>query len=201
MSLIRNDTWSRKVSYDSCHSAQLNPNGAFILLPGETYNVDFQIYRNESFPVKNPSKLSFKRQTSDTFEDFKLTSLNPYFDGKNCTSNTNCYSCTSDYSCQWCAGKCGTKGQKCVDSSVILRPEECSNCSSYLSCSECLSNVHPDGLCEWSSQEARCIRRGRFENSISDLEQCPDECHVHQGCNECLEDHGQCVWCESTQVS
>ena len=225
MTLIHNTTWTREdVSYNLCRSALLTPNGPFILLPGETYHIDVIADRNGSTTSNGPlankiySKISLKRQTYSAsnggkIQEFKFQNLNPYFDGKNCTSNTNCYACTSDSACAWCHGNCFDRRKRnwnqtgdCSGLDLKLRPEQCSNCSSYISCSNCveIANSKNGGLCEWNILEARCVREGRFpepEVAVKNQEQCPEDCHQRKNCSQCVDDPGRCVWCESSQVS
>ena len=221
MSLIHNATWTGEdVSYNLCRSALLTPNGPFILLPGETYHIDVIADRNGSTDSIGPlamatnkiSKISLKRQISSNgiIREFKFQNLNPYFDGKNCSSNTNCYACTADSACAWCHGNCFDRKRNnqtgnCSGLDLKLKPEQCSNCSSYISCSNCVetANSKNGGLCEWNIQEARCVREGRFppEVAVKNREQCPDDCHQRENCSQCVDDPGRCVWCESSQVS
>ena len=224
MSLIHNATWTGEdVSYNLCRSALLTPNGPFILLPGETYHIDVIADRNGSTdsirPLSNKiSRISLKRiQTTSSsngkIQEFEFQNLNPYFDGKNCSSNSNCYACTSDSACAWCHGNCFDRkriynnqtGSNCSGLDLKLRPEQCSNCDSYISCSNCveIANSKNGGLCEWNIQKARCIREGRFppEVTVKNPEQCPDDCFSRKNCSQCVDDPGRCVWCESSQVS
>ena len=66
--------------------------------------------RNGTISYHNKvSRISLKRQTPISVEDFGLENLNPYFDGENCSTNNNCYACTSDSACAWCSGNCISK--------------------------------------------------------------------------------------------
>ena len=43
---------------------------------------------------------------------------------------------------------------ECTGMELKLWPEQCSNCTNYISCSECIQSTE-DGMCEWNIREAR----------------------------------------------
>jgi hypothetical protein len=47
----------------------------------------------------------------------------------------------------------------------------------------------------------RCVRRGRFNESVRTESKCPSSCENRLSCSACLGESGRCVWCEETQVS
>ena len=88
---------------------------------------------------------------------------------------------------------------------LTLLPSRCVNCSSHIYCENCVnggdvSDVKSDE-CEWIKDEARCVRRGRFDDSVRQVESCPSPCHTRGSCSACVGEPGRCVWCEETQVT
>jgi len=89
---------------------------------------------------------------------------------------------------------------------LTLLASRCVNCSSHIYCESCVnggdaSDDVTGDECEWIKDEARCVRRGRFEESVRDASLCPSPCHTRGSCSACVGEPGRCVWCEETQVS
>ena len=86
--------------------------------------------------------------------------LIPYEEGGNgCKSKTNCLFCTSDAKCAWCSDThtCHDKSKNdslCLHSNPKLRPNQCSSCTNFIHCSDCVS-AESDGACEWLANDAR----------------------------------------------
>ena len=86
--------------------------------------------------------------------------LIPYEEGGNgCKSKTNCLFCTSDAKCAWCSDThtCHDKSKNdslCPHSNPKLRPNQCSSCTNFIHCSDCVS-AESDGACEWLANDAR----------------------------------------------
>lgn len=210
MNLIKNMTWSYNKSVlkqqdPYCQSQLTWPDDSnpISLLPGETYKIDLIAERSGAGMKQNiankKSQVSLKQKTASTgSKALSLASLFPFQQGdSNCLSKTNCLACTSDSKCSWCSDT-----QTCLDKSrdsycptlVKLASNQCTNCSYFIHCSECVSSLQ-DGPCEWVLNEARCVRKGRFNDSVQDLEQCPDSCQNRHECNQCIGEPGRCVWC------
>ena len=79
-----------------------------------------------------------------------------------------------------------------------LSSSQCSNCSQHIHCKDCVSFTQ-DGVCEWLSDEARCVRRGRYNEAIKSLDQCPSSCQDRADCSTCIGQPGRCVWCAERQ--
>ena len=80
------------------------------ILQTSNYFIFILAERNGTINYHNKvSRISLKRQTPISVEEFGLENLNPYFDGENCSANNNCYACTSDSACAWCSGNCISK--------------------------------------------------------------------------------------------
>ena len=101
-------------------------------------------------------------ETLNFFTAEVLTSnyLIPYEEGGNgCKSKTNCLFCTSDAKCAWCSDThtCHDKSKNdslCLHSNPKLRPNQCSSCTNFIHCSDCVS-AESDGSCEWLANDAR----------------------------------------------
>ena len=109
----------------------------------------------------------FSFVTCEFSDDFFFTAevltsnyLIPYEEGgKGCKSKTNCLFCTSDAKCAWCSDThtCHDKSQNnslCPQSNPKLRPNQCSSCTNFIHCSDCVS-AESDGACEWLANDAR----------------------------------------------
>jgi hypothetical protein len=87
---------------------------------------------------------------------------------------------------------------------LTLLASRCVNCSSHIYCENCVNGGDSADArgdeCEWIKDEARCVRRGRFEESVRHVGQCPSPCHSRNSCSACVGEPGRCVWCEETQV-
>ena len=116
-----------------------------------------------------------------------------------CQISTNCLSCTTDSKCAWCPEKqtCFDKSDQDFSCSSLARlwPEQCSNCSHHIHCSDCLRN-NKDGACEWLTNEGRCVRQGRFPLAVQEVSQCPMDCPERSTCTDCIGQSGHCVWCQ-----
>ena len=75
------------------------------------------------------------------------------------SSKTNCLFCTSDAKCAWCSDThtCHDKSKNnslCLHSNPKLRPNQCSSCTNFIHCSDCVS-AKSEGACEWLANDAR----------------------------------------------
>lgn len=143
------------------------------------------------------------------FQVFTFEYLAPYENGS-CWQYTNCLACLTDSACGWCemTSQCLDRHldetEACrVDGAgpdewhyLTLQPSSCPNCTNFISCETCVKS----GQCEWWTDDARCVRRGRYEDAVVDVAQCPVPCHQRLNCHQCLETKGVCVWCEATKV-
>jgi len=48
-------------------------------------------------------------------------------------------------------------------------------------------------------EEAKCMRIGQRPGSVVTNVECPVPCYQRNGCDECLDQKGRCVWCQATQ--
>lgn len=152
------------------------------------------------------SKMELQHIYHGNLNAFTFEYLEPYFAG-NCEQYTNCLECLTDSSCGWCgiSSKCLSKSinetEQClspVDNEnweyLITQPSQCANCSNYVSCEECIDT----GLCEWWTEDARCVRRGKSPNGVRTVQNCPIPCRLRHSCFDCLNERGRCVWCEAS---
>ncbi|XP_058820306.1 multiple epidermal growth factor-like domains protein 8 [Topomyia yanbarensis] len=171
--------------------------------------VDFQAKRSINVGIQNQhqqvSKMGLQHSTinQENAKAFTFEFLEPYSNGS-CSTYTNCLHCLSDSLCGWCemTNLCISRQEK---ESVICRkgnhwryltvqPAQCSNCSNYISCEQCINT----GQCEWWAEDARCSRKGRSVTAVTELGQCPVPCYLRGNCSACLNERGRCVWCEAT---
>ncbi|CAN7993576.1 unnamed protein product, partial [Ixodes hexagonus] len=134
--------------------------------------------------------------------------LEPYRNGTACGARSTCLGCLSDAACGWCrsAAACvarGSPGGPCaprpqgdrVSELLVLEPEHCSTCSTFIYCQHCTK----EPSCEWVVEGAYCARRGRHSSAVRRPDLCPTPCHLRRGCTSCLGDPGRCAWCRQTQ--
>lgn len=155
----------------------------------------------------SPSKISLQHNGTHDSSAFTFEYLETYSKG-NCESLTNCLQCLSDSLCGWCeaTNECVLRSQDeelCARSEnasdwkyFIIEPTQCSNCSDFITCDQCIDS----NMCEWWTEDARCERYGRFESAIRSLGECPAPCHNRNTCSSCLDETGRCVWCETTST-
>ena len=55
---------------------------------------------------------------------------------------------------------------------LITLPSQCPRCSDHVYCLECAADL----LCEWLPADARCTRRGRYDDAVRDTKRCPLPC-------------------------
>jgi hypothetical protein len=164
--------------------------------------IDFQARRQQKSQHHIHSKMNLQNNstkyfTSDVLEPFSS-------DGK-CENYKNCHHCLSDNSCGWCdlSSMCLSRDvnetKVCRNENnhwryLILKSEQCINCSNYISCQSCSAS----NLCEWWNEDAKCERRGRSLSAIKEPSECATPCNVRKNCSNCLNDKGKCVWCQAT---
>lgn len=162
------------------------------------------------------SKIGLQHNGTHDSSAFTFEYLEPFsaYPRGDCSELTNCLQCLSDSMCGWCdaTNKCmlriENEQSNCVTTVTtsdnqtisdwkyfIVQPSQCANCSDYISCEQCVDSQ----LCEWWSEDARCARKGRSQNAVKSVEQCPIPCHKRNICSDCLNDDNRCVWCETTQ--
>ncbi|XP_033100156.1 multiple epidermal growth factor-like domains protein 8 [Anneissia japonica] len=122
-----------------------------------------------------------------------------------CEDYITCLACLSDTSCGWCSesNTCELRndtGSVCVTQSdtlayLISNFEYCETCNAHMSCVDCLSSA----LCEWLPDTLQCVRRGRFQSSMVNQDQCSTPCHQRTNCSFCITSSGECQWCENTR--
>lgn len=168
--------------------------------------IDLQARRrltNQNAHQHFPSKVGL--QNNATTKAFTFEFLEPFSNGS-CHQYEHCLLCLSDNACGWCDLK-----SKCVSRNInetaecrlndhwrylILQPNQCENCSNFISCEDCTSSKS----CEWWSEETRCVRAKRSPNGINDVAKCPSPCYLRTNCSNCLNEKGRCVWCEEKQT-
>ncbi|XP_058126471.1 multiple epidermal growth factor-like domains protein 8 isoform X2 [Anopheles coustani] len=184
--------------------------------------VDFRAQRNKVGFAHHPhhthhhghhgpdlSKMSLQHVYGGALQAFTFEFLEPYSNGTACETYGNCLECLSDSSCGWCelADRCLSRQvserDACRDGAgnwryLTIQPAHCSNCSNYISCEQCLGPGAGGESCEWWTEDATCARRGRSEEAVRTLDQCPMPCYQRADCSSCLNDRGRCVWCEAT---
>ena len=122
--------------------------------------------------------------------------LEPYNSGgANCRHYNSCLACLTDTSCGWCttSGLCQARdgadvcpmttrkknGEVVADKvdddearALVLSAAQCSRCDDHVFCEACSG----DELCEWLPVDARCTRRGRYDDAVRDKGMCPVPC-------------------------
>ena len=196
--LIRNGTF-----HDTCLNDLKWPqdDSPFALLPGESYRIDVTAGRINGTANSQMSKISLLKK----FQKHQILNQNylkPYYEG-NCTEKSdNCFYCTSDANCAWCSQtqSCQAKNSFVCNpkESGKVSPQQCLNCTAHIYCQDCLS-ASQDGQCEWLADQARCVRKGRFSESIKSVQKCPNECYLRHSCEDCTELPGRCVWCQERE--
>ncbi|XP_030384738.1 multiple epidermal growth factor-like domains protein 8 [Scaptodrosophila lebanonensis] len=176
----------------------------------QPFLIDFQARRRigvyNIFNTYQKTKMELQHLYNSNLNAFTFEYLEPYYSG-NCSQYTNCLHCLTDASCSWCelTSSCHLKSENesavCMSSEpsphwayLIVQPSQCANCSNYVSCEKCAAS----GLCEWWTEDARCARIGRSNNSVRDVANCPIPCRHRIGCEDCLSERGRCVWCEAS---
>lgn len=190
-----------------CVTAQWQNGTPAVLYPGR-YLVDFESRNNVSNGPHQQSKMELLHNKSqENAKVFTFDYLEPYENGS-CHLYTNCLHCLEDSLCGWCdlnqrcMSRKSNESEECVSPELpnewrylTLLPSSCANCSNYISCESCVSS----GLCEWWTEDARCARKGRSQDAVVQLSECPVPCHLRRNCSQCLDDRGRCVWCETKQ--
>ncbi|KAL7013836.1 hypothetical protein ACKWTF_015609 [Chironomus riparius] len=161
--------------------------------------IDLQARRQQKSQIHIHSKVALQNNATKAFT-FEF--LEPFSSG-NCETYTNCFQCLSDNACGWCdlKSQCFSRtvneSSSCTDGTnwryLILKSEQCINCSNYISCQSCSMSDY----CEWWNDD-KCERRGRSVSAIKDPFECPSQCHERTNCTSCLNDKGKCVWCQAT---
>ncbi|XP_077985026.1 multiple epidermal growth factor-like domains protein 8 [Glandiceps talaboti] len=221
--LSTDDTEENKeqVAYDTVNNERFTeaerPDKVTPLFPdtskGVSYYVEFEAKKTASDQTISSEMMlnwnvDLKRQT-DTHQAITSPYLRPYYSGS-CTQYSNCLACMTDASCGWCptSQRCilrtDTNGDaancdKDTADYLITNASHCTVCSLYQACAVCTG----DPLCEWLSNDARCVRRGRFSsddfNVMSYPSNCSLPCHQKTSCSECTGEWSECAWCESAQ--
>lgn len=130
--------------------------------------------------------------------------MEPFSNGT-CKQYNNCLYCLTDSACGWCelTNTCVSRSKDEINECHLngewryytLHPSSCPNCSNYISCMHCLTN----NGCEWWTEDARCMRKGKVKETVKSLKNCPKPCHLRENCSSCLDEYDRCVWCEATQ--
>ncbi|EDS32341.1 laminin subunit gamma-3 [Culex quinquefasciatus] len=171
--------------------------------------VDFQAKRNMNTGAQTHpqqiSKMGLQHSAinQENPKAFTFEFLEPYSNGS-CSEYNNCLHCLADSLCGWCetTNECVSRQENetlvCRRGDnwryLTVNPSQCSNCSNYISCEQCIEA----GICEWWAEDARCSRKGRSVTAVTELEACPAPCYLRENCSSCLNDRGRCVWCEAT---
>ncbi|KAL5012356.1 hypothetical protein ScPMuIL_010907 [Solemya velum] len=79
---------------------------------------------------------------------------------------------------------------------LITSAIDCPVCADYVDCYSCSGNH----LCEWISDDAVCIRRGRYDFAIRNISDCLTPCHMRTSCTECMSEKNECMWCMTTKT-
>lgn len=177
-----------------------------VLEPGKIF-IDLQAKRSMTSQNQAHSKIGLQHnRTNDGARAFTFEYLEP-FSNETCGYYSNCLHCLSSSSCAWCelTESCVSRSLDQRESCSIgndfqyltLHSTKCKNCSNFISCEDC---VNTTSNCEWWVEDARCSRRGRSLRAAKQLKDCPVPCYQRNDCSSCLNDHGRCVWCKSTQT-
>lgn len=165
-------------------------------------------------------KNSLKNEVNEQALTYEF--LEPYHESK-CKQNYNCLGCLSDNACGWCVETrtCILRDRNATEEESVLEGilqkvvtptvdkcsgdmkshllitnmAECPVCTDYVSCVECAN----DNLCEWVTDDAHCIRRGRVEEAVKNPRKCNLPCYVRTTCSECTSKRDECAWCENTR--
>lgn len=165
-----------------------------ILVDFEAHKTINNIYTHP--PQQSKMELQHYRDT-ETAKVFTFEYLEPYANGT-CSQYKNCLHCLTDSLCGWCelSSKCVSRDLDERESCQLnddwryltLLPSACSNCSNYISCEKCVGS----SLCEWWSEDARCVRIGSgAQDAVISLKYCPVPCFARSDCTSCLDDRGR----------
>ncbi|XP_022097491.1 multiple epidermal growth factor-like domains protein 8 [Acanthaster planci] len=149
--------------------------------------------------------------TSQMSQPFEKEYLQPFYSGS-CENYVTCSGCLTDASCGWCptSRTCELRSQTAaaedhcgtvtgaITHHLVTSWDQCVDCGLYVDCLSCTENP----LCEWliSGDDTRCLRRGRFSDSITDPGQCTLPCHEYTNCSDCSKSTKECAWCEETKT-
>lgn len=208
--------WTNMINEDISNSSPES-----VQMMTERLLIDFQanrsLYSSGAFHPNlyhTQSKIRLQHNGTHDSSAFTFEYLETFSKGE-CEKLTNCLECLSDSMCGWCdvSRKCflRTKDEElnCVRTIesynnettaewryFIVEPNQCSNCSDFITCEHCLES----GICEWWPEDARCSRIGRSIVAAKSIVECPSPCHFRQNCSSCLGEEGRCVWCETTST-
>ncbi|EDW52069.1 GM16709 [Drosophila sechellia] len=123
----------------------------------------------------------------------------------------SCESCMLQPQCNWARNELGTVeciAKELVEKNQYRVVESCPPpCHTYENCSLCLSQTptqdHQE--CKWSTMLNLCLTPSSqpllcaggvcgLVLEASELQRCPEPCHVYTQCSSCLE-HAHCGWC------
>lgn len=115
--------------------------------------------------------------------------------------------------CHWARNELGHVeciARELVEKNAYRLVEQCpAPCHSHKNCSSCLlsgqDSVASSAACKWSTMLDACIAPSAqpllcaggvcgLVLESSELERCPEPCHVYTQCSSCLE-HAHCGWC------
>lgn len=123
----------------------------------------------------------------------------------------SCESCMLQPQCNWARNELGTVeciARELVEKNQYKLVESCPPpCHSHTNCSSCLSQTSTQDRqdCKWSTMLNSCLTPSSqplfcaggvcgLVLEASELERCPEPCHVYTRCSSCLE-HAHCGWC------
>ncbi|KAH8324231.1 hypothetical protein KR074_001932 [Drosophila pseudoananassae] len=121
----------------------------------------------------------------------------------------NCESCMLQPQCNWARNELGTVeciARELVEKNQYRLVENCPvPCHTHANCTSCLSQTLVPNECKWSTMLNSCMAPNSqpllcaggvcgLVLEASELERCPEPCHVYTQCSSCLE-HAHCGWC------
>lgn len=211
--------WTKMIQIHEEISDSLSENAQMMT---ERLLIDFQANRSlySSGPFHpnlyhTQSKIRLQHNGTHDSSAFTFEYLETFSKG-DCEKFTNCFECLSDSMCGWCeiSRKCFLRIKdeelncaRSIENSnnnetytewkyFIVETSQCSNCSDYITCENCLES----GICEYWPEDARCSRIGRSRAAVKTIAECPSPCNSRTNCTSCLAEEGRCVWCETTST-
>ena len=188
--------------------------------------IDLQAIRKLTNLIAQQHHLSRIGLQNNMSKPFSFEFLEPFSsNGNDCYQSSNCLLCLSDNACAWCdlTSSCLKRD---VNETIAcrvknhwryltLKPDQCKNCSNFISCDRCTADN-----CEWLLEDSKCVRKARSIQStdvINTVQDCPSTCSSRLNCSTCLNEKGEifkcsnnqkcislyfpgrCFWCENTQ--